>query len=354
MVFWLALRSRLLVVAWCIAADFLFPDHQPRDVLLYSIDRPPRPSLPLCFLRPFTRWDAAHFLTIARDGYRSQRDVAFFPGFPWLVSTLARTTSFSSHATTVVICGVVVSNLAFIAAACGVRAAAGIDTARAFCLSPAAVFFSSNYAESLFAALTFWGIAHSRNRRPNTAMLLLAMAATVRSNGVLGAILLIDGSLLSAGRAVFVLLPFALHEAVSRARFRSAGSSLSNGWPPPISLYVDVQRQYWDVGVCHYWQFKQLPNFVLATPAIMLACAGLLSLPHTSDKGSLALHTLASLFLLVFVSHVEIATRLLAASSLPFLQALSRGLQGSTFVRLYVATFIVIGSAAHVNNLPWT
>lgn len=353
MVFWLALRSRLLVVAWCIAADFLLPDHQPRDVLLYTIDQSP-PSLPLCLLKPFTRWDSAHFLTIARDGYRTQRDVAFFPGFPWLVSSLARATtavsSVSSHVV-IIIFGVLISNLAFIAAACGVRAAAGTETARAFCLSPAAVFFSTNYAESLFAALTFWGIAHARNSRFNTATLLLAMAATVRANGVLGAILLLDGSVLSAVRATFVMLPFALHEAVSRARFRAAGSST---WPPPLSLYVDVQRDYWDVGFCHYWRFKQVPNFMLAAPALMLASAGLFSLPRTPDKGVLVLHTLASLCLLIFVSHVEIATRLLAASSLPFLQALSSGLRSSTLVRLYVACFIVLGTAAHVNNLPWT
>ena len=38
-----------------------------------------------------------------------------------------------------------------------------------------------------------------------------------------------------------------------------------------VSVRVTVLVQvYWDNGFLHYWEAKQLPNFVLATPAVVM------------------------------------------------------------------------------------
>ena len=37
------------------------------------------------------------------------------------------------------------------------------------------------------------------------------------------------------------------------------------------SIYSHVQRQHWDVGLFRYWKIKQIPQFVLAAPVLLLA-----------------------------------------------------------------------------------
>lgn len=45
--------------------------------------------------------------------------------------------------------------------------------------------------------------------------------------------------------------------------------------PPQLALYSFVQRKYWGVGFFAYYEWKQLPNFALAAPAVVLSVAGL-------------------------------------------------------------------------------
>jgi len=100
-----ALASRLLVLAWCLLADALVSDHASIDARRFEERAEPRAPrhqclephvsaaappgraitaagciawLPrghrarprwFCLVKAFTRWDAAYFLTVARDGY---------------------------------------------------------------------------------------------------------------------------------------------------------------------------------------------------------------------------------------------------------------------------------------------
>lgn len=329
-----AAASRLCVLTWCFVADFLIVDHRASGVRYYhSSER---------WWRPWTRWDSAHFLSIAEEGYTRKSDIAFLPGYPLAISVLGKLCQCN-----LVFAGLVISNVSFVLAAKGLERVAGNAAAVALVLSPASVFFSSVYSESLFAAFTFWGIALSA-QRPWLASLLFAGATACRANGVLAAAFVIDTHLFSVVKVFVVVAPMLFHEAMSHRRF------YVRSW----SAYSETQREFWDVGFARYWQLKQIPNFILAAPSLLLTTRGIYILwkkkilPRRLRLRA-TFHAVASLALLVFVSHVEISTRLLASSSIPFHVALATHKRNS-LVKIYVVLFCVAGTAAHVNFYPWT
>lgn len=120
----------------------------------------------------FVRWDGVYFAAIARDGYTYEHFGAFFPLYPLLVRLLARgvhALAFGAlqPASCVVLAGFALSNTCFVLAALALRAlgtavlrrpAVADRAALLFCLSPASIFFSALYTESLFALLSFLGM----------------------------------------------------------------------------------------------------------------------------------------------------------------------------------------------------
>eukprot|EP00756_Hemistasia_phaeocysticola_P057758 Hpha_TRINITY_DN34368_c0_g1::TRINITY_DN34368_c0_g1_i1::g.109578::m.109578/K07542/PIGV; phosphatidylinositol glycan, class V len=168
----------------------------------------------------------------------------------------------------------------------------------AFCLCPASVFFSAVYTESLFAALTFSALRLLSEDRPCAALCLLIPAAATRSNGVVSAGFIahhllgrsVSGKGLIQGVAAIpvaalVFVPFALWDVVGYDAYcRASPLGLAErlgveaepegelewcGWVVP-SLYRHVQKRYWGVGALGSWELRQLPNWVLATPVLVL------------------------------------------------------------------------------------
>ena len=103
----------------------------------------------------------------------------------------------------------------------------------------------------------------------------------------------------------------------------------------PPSIYTYVQSKYWNVGFLRYWTSQQLPNFLLAAPALVLlsyystqsvrSFAGRLfdqaqlRKPSHFEPLSLAphgIHAFAFTSILLFASHTQIILRF--AASLPF------------------------------------
>ncbi|MFY9779843.1 MAG: mannosyltransferase family protein [Candidatus Baltobacteraceae bacterium] len=132
------------------------------------------------------RWDAVHYLDIARRGYTGT-DMAFFPLYPLLIRIVG---TFVGNE---LVAGLLVSNAAFFFGLLFFYKLVEHQYNRAvahraiFYISifPTAVFFSAVYTESLFFALTVASFYYIREHRWLTAGFLGALAALTRVEGVL-------------------------------------------------------------------------------------------------------------------------------------------------------------------------
>lgn len=143
------------------------------------------------WLAIWNRWDAPHYLDIAREGYVSTgveaRWIVFYPLYPWLVRAFALVLRDE------LIGAFVVSGLASIAAALLLYRLARLDDAdetaqRAvvfMLIFPTAYFLHIGYTESLFLALAVGAFLAARGRRWWIAGLLGALACMTRVNGLL-------------------------------------------------------------------------------------------------------------------------------------------------------------------------
>ncbi|XP_066494941.1 GPI mannosyltransferase 2 [Tiliqua scincoides] len=281
---------------------------------------------------------------------------------------------------------------------CGRRA---FLAALLFCLTPANVFMAAAYSESMFALLVFGALWQLEKGRCWTSSLLFSTATGVRSNGLINSGFLIysqtkhfasqlqaeagtgakprhtawqtlglAASLLVMSSSVF--LPFALFQFWAYLRFCSpSGSPVVPGpllqlavrkgyrvtalegveppwcsWNFPV-VYTYIQDVYWNVGFLRYFTLKQIPNFLLAAPVIMLSSwaagwyiranawhcltLGLVRRKTTGAKGEASgkpvagfcspdvfvyvVHATALLVFGTFCMHVQVLTRLLSSSS---------------------------------------
>lgn len=143
------------------------------------------------WLEVWNRWDAPHYLDLARQGYVStgveSRWIVFYPLYPWLVRAFAFV--FQDY----LLSAFIVSALASVAAALLLQRLAALDaderTARAavfFMLAfPTAYFLHIGYTESLFMALALGCFLAARRRVWWLAGVLGALAALTRVNGLL-------------------------------------------------------------------------------------------------------------------------------------------------------------------------
>ncbi len=143
------------------------------------------------WLAIWNRWDAPHYLDLARDGYVAEglgaRWIVFYPLYPWLV----RTAAFVLQ--DLLLSAFVVSTVASVAAALVLYRLARLDeseeTARAsvvFLLAfPTAYFLHIGYTASLFLALALGAFLAARGRRWWLVGLLGALAGMTRVNGLL-------------------------------------------------------------------------------------------------------------------------------------------------------------------------
>ncbi|KAI8592902.1 GPI mannosyltransferase 2 [Geranomyces variabilis] len=314
-------------------------------------------------LAPFVRWDAVYFLAIADRGYVHEQEFAFFPGLPLVMRAVAAWIPGLQRDQALMLAGVIVSNLSFVAAAvvlyrlgCVVLGdeRQAYRAAILFAITPAGLFMSAIYTESLFALLSFSGMLCFSNGRSVLAALLWAGATLVRANGVLhagffiwaGAVApfiakkkisatsFVLGFMKAARLAVLVAAPFVAIQWYAYGLFCNAASSVpERPWCTSHlpSIYSFVQKEYWNNGYLTYYEARQIPNFLLAAPTFLISFAGLAhhmsrdprgffslgswpspSLPRSRFATGQAPYIYLWLFLTVYsatMMHVQVVTR---------------------------------------------
>mmetsp|Transcript_21368 Transcript_21368/g.29953 ORF Transcript_21368/g.29953 Transcript_21368/m.29953 type:complete len:673 (+) Transcript_21368:37-2055(+) len=204
-------------------------------------------------------------------------------------------------------------------------------TATIFCVNPASIFFTSAYSESTFAFLTFYGYLCFHKDYQFFATFLWAMASFTRSNGAISSLFqclwifgkIIDLVLVKMNRnlsardfietgktwmslgieclalilkhltlASIMIFPVIYHDqqGVSFHCTRESDASgpiLNPNWCKihndkvksifgTFSLYSYVQKKHWNVGFMNYFQIRQIPNFLLAAPIILISICAVL------------------------------------------------------------------------------
>ncbi|KAK9888819.1 hypothetical protein WA026_001042 [Henosepilachna vigintioctopunctata] len=159
--------------------------------------------------------------------------------------------------------------------------------------------------------------------------------------------------------------------------------------------YLYVQEQYWNVGFLRYYEFKQVPNFLLAAPILgffMYNCKKYFTKSYPKcileifkfdinqiksnvifENSLLYVFMIHGVFLSVFCMffiHIQVSTRFLCSSS-PLLYWFSADYlteEGRLcdlkdfnkfpfkrkFIILYYFTYFIVGTAMFCNFLPWT
>lgn len=143
------------------------------------------------WLAIWNRWDAPHYLDIARAGYVSTgveaRWIVFYPLYPWLVR------AFSLFLRDELLSAFFVSGIASVTAALLLHRLAKLDETEAvshasvffMLVFPTSYFLHVGYTESLFLALAVGAFVAARGRCWWVAGLLGAMACMTRVNGLL-------------------------------------------------------------------------------------------------------------------------------------------------------------------------
>lgn len=269
-------------------------------------------------------WDSVYFLSIASYGYEFEQMLAFFPLFPIIISLIKRllsivTLGILSDLSAMIIAAALTNNLSFSLAALFLYKLTLLlkkdvmfaeVTVMLFCLNPANIFFSAFYSESLYAFLQFTGMYliyqdNHTNLKYVLAGIIFAGGSATRSNGVISIGFLIYSylteychlarnfkgkqrnlqyllkvgtkTMIVACSVVLTVLPFVLFQYFAYTTYCIGEPTVKekHHWCHktfPIS-YSYIQKYYWNVGPFMYFEIKQIPNFVLALPVVLLAYA---------------------------------------------------------------------------------
>lgn len=406
----------------------MIPDHQAQDVFLspslQDEDNSGTGRAVTNFIGGFLRWDAQYFLHIYRYGYTHENTLAFFPLYPYIVWLLTKTVPGHSN-TLFLVFGILFNNVIFIFTASVLfdltlrlhgNVEMAYNSAVLFCFNPASIFFSAPYTESLFAFTTFYGMYHILQENIWKSSLFFGLSVLNRSNGLLNVGFLLYSFIQSTmrKRKIFYIylvgfcfiivcfisfkiygyytfctlqMPTLKPEVINYASKNNLTIPNNHSipqWCGKRLPYSYVQEKYWNnMGFLSYFQFKQIPNFLLASPCIYLLLKHGLEYFNKNNIIYLGLRnqdkpdfvyvvhsTFLTLFCL-FCIHVQVTTRMLASSSPVFYWACASYFKfplnmnqltysrissnpKSKLVILYFLVYFVVGTALFVNFLPFT
>jgi len=353
------------------------------------------------FLQCPANWDGAFNVKIATKGYEYEESHAFFPLFPFVARLLSRAFVFrwvtSNEILAVAVAGALWNNVLFVLSAIlmfriGCRVLQderlALRAALLFAWTPASIFFSVAYSESIFFFLALFGIyilAGSYTFRARlAATACFALATTARSNGALLGLY----SLWAAYRAwekdkskeryVRAVVELGIVGGIHLAALLAV---LGYGWylycALPVAdeqrrpwchykipnIYGFIEEHYWNLGLFKYYEPKQIPNFVLAAPAFILSVRAVIhSLTQQQRPLSIlapfVLQMVVSIVVAALIMHVQVFTRLIGASSPLFYwyaaEVTSKKGAFSYLVYMYFVFYTMFGTAMFCSYFPWT
>lgn len=390
-IFWFALGSRIFTIALSSLSNAILLDHEP------VVFKTPKINESLTILDDLidgslgglTRWDAQYFLHISQHGYTYENTLAFFPLYPLLIRIVSSIlyfciNQFISYYSTLILSAFLINLICFIKTVTILyelslivfkSKAVAYKAAIFYCVNPGNIFFTAFYSESCFAFFSFSGMLLLLNKKSwPAACLCFGLSCATRSNGILNlgfiAHLAIKHCLIS--KTVNQLIPFSLMLLVSIAPFimfqlyayskycfgsREIFSNpvkeygRFNGYVFPGDItpvwcntsfplsYSYVQDHYWNVGFLRYFHWKQLPNFFLALPIIIIVLSksliilkdnkfivftlGFARKSKMQFNGYVAesilfvniVHVVFLTLFCTFCIHVQVTTRMIASSS---------------------------------------
>ncbi|XP_017868865.1 PREDICTED: GPI mannosyltransferase 2 [Drosophila arizonae] len=442
----LALTSRLIVLAVQMLANWVVPDHKPdvfrmpMPIVNATVPAHGLDTLVTTCLGGLRHWDGEYFLHIAYYLYTYENTLAFYPLYPVLIRNVAMVCEtlnvpMSQHVLMLLIA--VVLNLWFFCEAANYlyqltqRVFNDLhkswNAALIFCFNPASIFFSAAYSESLFAYASF--ILMLECVRPkqqyNFVRICVSLTACImcRSNGLIAVgfplyffarHLILTANVKRCKQLIRMSLAIIIPLGVLHAyyfyiyrmycmpstrvkhpeqvvHYANERNYLLAGRGPEGSPWCQytlpfpynyVQSTYWDVGFLRYYQWKQLPNFLLAMPMLVFMhwhCCDYLwflatkltpqasswrELFKTQKSLPFVLHGAFLTLVCALFVNIQVSTRLLASATPIFywfaadhmpksLAQLSfRSKAGALFI--WCTTYCACGTILFANNFPWT
>ena len=391
--------TRVLLISIWFISDMLILDHFPGvDVLKLK-------NFQENFFQSFTKWDSAHILMISLSGYRQESLFAFFPLYPYLVMILAEISlfvfdSWISVETTHAIIALILSNICFtistailfylVRKMCTSNFEVAVAVAMFIC-NPANVFFVGIYTESIFSTFSWSGMYLMEKRMPLKAGIMFIFASLLRSNGLLNLVFVVAfqfsnryiqknkqmGFLSFIYLCLCTSIPYLVWNKYIQQMlcsnpvfFESHRHELCEQLFP--NMYAMIQEKYWNVGFLKYFQIRQIPNFLLATPIIIIALSAIISfiyklIPMLKEgrvNSSLSrmlpyiCHLVVVLGIGIFFAHVQIITRLICSSCPIIYIEMGRLLVKSQSFKFYMFLYLFLynfaGFVLHPNFYPWT
>ena len=436
---WLAASSRLVLLLLQFLVNYFQEDFDSSTVIDVYREKYARNTFLFLIVDGLNKWDAVYFNHISLKGYTYEQMLAFYPGFPLLV--LAG--SYVPVVPTVVgiqLTALFMNCVLFITSCyCLFELTLTVSSDKKLAvfavfgllINPANVFMLSSYSESLFLCLQMYLLCNLENNKYFIASILVSLSILVRSNGILNIVFLtyfylkksvkkqirphrnglvdITKILLPKVFDSFFLLKLAMYISICLFPYVAwqyhiysvyCKSDFINkdhwcGATLPLS-YAYVQKKYWNVGFLRYYEFKQMPNFLLALPIVSLCLYAMyiiLSSPGSFDiirtlglveKANVfnkreqkqkqetipaergLVYVVHACFLLVagiLGFHVQILTRMLCSSSPVvywlFGSVVLQHMHGrkSYLLMVIVSYFLlynVLGFFLHCNFYPWT
>ena len=423
----ICLSSRLLIFAVQLFANLALPDHSSKDAYIAPQKSMFSRSALDVLLQDYifsglNHWDGQWFLSIAVTGtYQEEEKLVFLPLFPltlfysskivyWMFFGLINPVS------AVMVASFIINLLAFCAAGLALYTLTLMcmrcdhqfaeETILWFAYNPASIFFTATYSESIYCALTFSGLAALYSKRIVLSAVLFALSTLTRSNGLLNAGFLLyqlvslffHQKRLITTSVSFVLISLSIIISIgpfywyqrewipstfcpgasfcSNVSINKTQSPANSSSLPSINSflpYTSLQNLHWKQGLFNFYHWRQIPNFLLASPVIALVsvitldfCFSVINsnrkvLNHNLKHKKLLLPFVLHAFFLILVSvmflHVQIATRLIFAST-PIIYWYASALENAStahrLTKLFFTSYFFIGAVAFSNQLPWT